>query len=155
GEPDCKPPDKPPWSDDEPHDDVRDVKPICKPPDKPPWSDNESPDPNLQSGSIIQVENQTLGEAVDVVGTPFRLNYSSERVPGRAGAYTLRIPIEAESAFSFLGTEIEIEVAGRKFEEKIDKSAEDQEFKFTWDGKDAFGRILQGPQPVTVFVKRR
>jgi hypothetical protein len=37
-------------------------------------------------GSAIAVENQSLGEMVDIVGTPFQLRYQSERLPGRQGA---------------------------------------------------------------------
>ena len=38
------------------------------------------------SGSIVAVENQSLGEAVDIVGTPFSLVYQSDRLPGRKDA---------------------------------------------------------------------
>jgi hypothetical protein len=39
-------------------------------------------------GSVIAVEDQRLGEAVDVVGTPFSLHYQSDRQVGRdATAY--------------------------------------------------------------------
>jgi YD repeat-containing protein len=34
---------------------------------------------------MIAVEDQSLGEAVDIIGTPFRLHYQSDRMPGRAG----------------------------------------------------------------------
>jgi RHS repeat-associated protein len=43
-------------------------------------------DPCQVAGSIIGCENQSLGESVGLVGTPFRLHYQSDRVPGRAGA---------------------------------------------------------------------
>jgi RHS repeat-associated protein len=38
--------------------------------------------PCIQGGSIIECQNQILGEAIDIVGTPFSLNYRSDRVPG-------------------------------------------------------------------------
>jgi RHS repeat-associated protein len=34
---------------------------------------------------VIAIEDQGLGEAMDIVGTPFRLHYQSDRMPGRAG----------------------------------------------------------------------
>lgn len=43
-------------------------------------------DPCRVSGSIIAVENQSLGEAVEIVGTPFSLVYQSDRLPGRKDA---------------------------------------------------------------------
>jgi hypothetical protein len=57
-------------------------------------SDTEPPPPEVQTvddacvvaGSAIAVENQSLGEAVDIVGTPFQLDYQSDRVPGRKDA---------------------------------------------------------------------
>jgi RHS repeat-associated protein len=42
-------------------------------------------DPCLQSGSIIGCENRSLGEAVAVGGTPFRLHYQSNRVASASG----------------------------------------------------------------------
>lgn len=37
----------------------------------------------VPNASVIGCENQSLGEAVDLVGTPFQLHYQSDRVPGR------------------------------------------------------------------------
>ena len=37
------------------------------------------------SGSIIECENQTLGERVPLVGTPFSLNYRGDRQIGSGG----------------------------------------------------------------------
>ena len=45
--------------------------------------------PDKKKGSIIECQNQTLGEVVDVVGTPFTLHYKSDRVAGsKAGKYS-------------------------------------------------------------------
>lgn len=45
--------------------------------------DDAVDDPCQVPGSVIGCENQSLGEAVDLVGTPFQLHYQSDRVPGR------------------------------------------------------------------------
>lgn len=45
----------------------------------------------IEGGCTIAVQNQSLGETVDIVGTPFSLNYQSERVQGRSGANSLAI----------------------------------------------------------------
>ncbi len=37
----------------------------------------------VPNASVIGCENQSLGEAVDLVGTAFQLHYQSDRVPGR------------------------------------------------------------------------
>ena len=41
--------------------------------------------------STVSCENQTLSEAVGIVGTPFTLHYHSDRAPGRAAANSLAI----------------------------------------------------------------
>lgn len=48
-------------------------------------------------GSLINVEGQYLDERVPVVGTPYSLNYSSLRLPGRASSYRLEIPVFGDS----------------------------------------------------------
>jgi RHS repeat-associated protein len=46
----------------------------------------EVEDPCLASGSIIGCENQSLSEAISLVGTPYRLHYQSDRSSGNTGA---------------------------------------------------------------------
>ena len=55
-------------------------------PPTPPQLLKDVDDQCLVAGSIIGCQNQTLGERVAVVGTPFVLQYQSDRVPGRSGA---------------------------------------------------------------------
>lgn len=43
-------------------------------------------DPCLASGSIIGCENRSLGEAISLTGTPYRLYYQSSRTPGYRGS---------------------------------------------------------------------
>lgn len=62
------------------------IQPTGTAPPPPPPPVAETVDDSCKvAGSAISVENQSLGEAVDIVGTPFRLHYQSDRVPGRAG----------------------------------------------------------------------
>lgn len=105
-----------------------------------------------ESGSIIEAQNQILGEAVGVVGTPFALHYQSERVVGRRAAYRLEIPLSGTPLPAELQRiELEIHIAGRRITE-VFPAEPDQRTTFTWDGRDAYGRRLQGPQPVTVRI---
>lgn len=109
-------------------------------------------DPCTQPGSIIECENQILGEAVGVVGTPFGLSYQSERVPGRKVAYQLDIPLSgSEIPPSLKRIELEIGVAGRLIRYSF-LAAPNKQFPFTWDGKDIYGRTVQGVQPVMVRI---
>src|SRR5204863_1570109 len=105
-----------------------------------------------QCGCIIGVQNQSLGEAVSIAGTPFGLNYQSDRAPGHTAAYTLKIPLSgANVPVTLRRIHLEIEVAGRRIVENFPPQP-NQIHTFTWDGKDAYGRSLQGAQPIRVAV---
>ncbi len=104
-------------------------------------------DPCLCSGSILEAENQILGEVVGLAGTPFTLNYRSDRVPGRKIADTLDIPLsKAGLPGGVKRIDLEVDVAGQTFSQSFSPAA-GQSFNFTWDGKDSYGRTLQGRQP--------
>jgi hypothetical protein len=76
-------------------------------------------DPCCESGSIIKSQNQTLGEAVGITGTPFTLHYQSDRVPGHQAANSLKISLSGASVpASLVRIELEIDVAGRRFMER-------------------------------------
>ena len=77
-------------------------------------SGNRASDPCHASGSDIEVQNQTLGEAIAVAGTPFRLHYHSGRVPGRKIARTIQISMSgAEIPKSLKRIDLEVLVAGQ------------------------------------------
>jgi RHS repeat-associated protein len=128
-----------------------------------PEDDPEKDEPidcqSVVSGSIIGCENQTLGEALGVVGTPFALHYQSERTPGHKPSYEVEIPLSG-SALPCCGDdglplvqriELEVRVAGRLFRQFFPAEA-NQGTTFTWDGKDAYGRTVQGTRPLTVRI---
>jgi RHS repeat-associated protein len=109
-------------------------------------------DPCLCSGSILEAENQILGEVVGVSGTPFTLNYRSDRVPGRKIADTLDIPLSNGGLPNGVKrVELQVDVAGQHFEQSF-SAAVGQSFQFAWDGKDAYGRPVQGRQPYTARI---
>ena len=118
-------------------------------PDQPPPQGNLPIDPpECQGGSVIECQNQILGEVVDVTGTPFTLHYQSDRVPGRQA--TLKIFLTGNTIPKTLKRiELEVRVAGRLFKPSL-VIAPNQTYTFTWDGRDAYGRPVQGIQPVTV-----
>ena len=66
--------------------------PGSTPPNQKQPKPDKLDDPCLASGSIIECENQTLGETLGITGTPFSLNYRSDRVLGRKGSNTIQIP---------------------------------------------------------------
>ncbi len=58
-------------------------------------STNDIPDPCTACGSVIGIENQSLGQAIAIAGTPFSLHYRSDRLPGGGamdiGAWTFNV----------------------------------------------------------------
>ena len=125
--------------------------PDAESPDQPPPITNEQPDEEPQEcGSVIGLHSQSLGEQIEVVGTPFRLHYNSLRTVGQKAAYTVQIPLADDNPPADLKEIVlEVEVAGQRFAETFPPTP-NQNHTFTWDGKDAYGRLLQGRQPVTI-----
>ena len=109
-------------------------------------------DPLCARGSIIECENQVLGEVVPVTGTPIRLHYQSDRVRGRKTAFELEVPLSgAAISPDVQRIDLQLDVAGQHFTHSVAPSA-GATFDFGWDGKDAYGRELQGRQPYEVSV---
>ncbi|MEO8428355.1 MAG: hypothetical protein ABI651_14690, partial [Verrucomicrobiota bacterium] len=122
----------------------------------PPGPKKNNPpvdNPNEECGSVIGIEGQTLGESVAVTGTPWRLHYQSERVPGRKDAYTLEIPVSGTVAIpaTLQQMRVEVSIAGRLYQAAF-PPAPNLTYTLTWDGIDGYGRLLQGRQLAVVQV---
>ncbi|UJR78745.1 polymorphic toxin-type HINT domain-containing protein [Sandaracinus amylolyticus] len=130
-------------------------------------------------GSTIRCEERSLGESLPVTGTPYSLTYSSARQRGRADAFSVTVrPLDRAASATAGLAEIrgEIHVAGRRigadrlFRSSVRPSdcngvtnCEIQNFSdaataaalrlnWRWDGMDAVGRRVQGPQRAVVRV---
>jgi hypothetical protein len=131
--------------------------PYGPPPDaiSPPGKNPNKPvldNPNNQCGSIIGCEDQTLGESLPVAGTPWRLHYRSDRTPGREDAYTLTIPLSGEPVPKSLSAiRVEVNIAGHLYEAAF-PPGNNLSHVMRWDGRDGYGRSLQGTQPAVVKV---
>jgi len=126
------------------------------PPDaEPPELELEPPpvDESCTSGgSVIECENQVLGEDLALTGTEHTLHYRSGRVPGRVLGRAVDIPLSGSSIPSSLQRiELKVEIAGQKTELSF-APAPNLSHRFVWDGLDSFGRQVNGAQPVTVDV---
>lgn len=100
----------------------------------------------------VYIQNQTLGEQIAITGTPFTLNYRSNRVRGYRSAYELRIPLSGPSLIGAVQRiDLEVIVAGRSFRQQF-APAPNLIAGFEWDGLDAYGRVVAGAQPVTVRI---
>jgi RHS repeat-associated protein len=103
-------------------------------------------------GSIIGCERQTLGEKVPIAGTGLTLHYQNDREVGHTADDTIEIPLTGSTVPAGLeSVTLIVTVAGRQFQSSFAATA-NQSTVFTWDGKDAYGRTLQGAQPVTVQI---
>ena len=110
------------------------------------------PNPCKKKGSVIECESQILGESVVLIGTPFRLHYTTDRVEGWRVEDTLRIALSGSSIpASLKRIDLEIDIAGRQITQSF-PGAPDQTFTFTWDHNDAYGRTLQGAQLATIRI---
>jgi RHS repeat-associated protein len=126
--------------------------PGAKSPEQPEPEFKPIDDPCEIGGSIIECQNQVLGERISIPGTSFTLNYRSSRVPGHKAAYTLNIPLSGATVPADLKRiDLVIDVAGRRFSQSFSASS-NQSYTFRWDGKDAYGRTMQGKQPLTARI---
>ncbi|MDB4914048.1 MAG: hypothetical protein JWM95_1692, partial [Gemmatimonadetes bacterium] len=117
----------------------------AKAPDKQP----------CQTGSIIGCERRTLGEEIGITGTPITLSYTSERSAGYRPDYGFDVPLTdgvPDSVLSLMSTIlVRVSVAGRM---TLDSIAVQPGLhrRVTWDGRDAYGRLVQGQSRMVIQV---
>ncbi|MGD9171017.1 MAG: hypothetical protein PVI97_13280, partial [Candidatus Thiodiazotropha sp.] len=121
-----------------------------------PEKDRDVPDdpvdPCEKSGCIIGAESQTLGERIELVGTPYTLNYRSNRVPGNKVDHIVKIPLSGDSIpGSLVAIDLTIEIAGNTIKQRY-PATQNQTVTWVWDGLDAYGREVNGSQIVTITV---
>lgn len=118
-----------------------------------PTPSNPSPvdNPDCQAGSVVECQNQSLGESVPISGTSFRLNYKSSRMPG---SDVLSIPIALSGPELPVGVkriELDVDVAGGHFARTFVPQP-NLKFTFVWDRRDVYGRFLPGAHTATIRV---
>src|SRR5262249_12124202 len=121
------------------------------PPDSPPVKDNDpNPDPRCSSGSIIECENQTLGEALPLAGTPFSLIYRNDKGATDTGG-TRIVLTDSSVPASLVEVQVRIKGGGREYQERFDPKP-NLSYYFKWDGNDIYGRPVPGELPFTAEV---
>ncbi|HUU01404.1 MAG TPA: Ig-like domain-containing protein [Myxococcota bacterium] len=126
---------------------------VCKKPkqQEPEVEEPENDPCETNVGSSIECQNQVLGQRLPVIGTPFALTYHGNRVTGRRSGRTLRIQVSgAEVPSALQEIVVIIDIMGQRHVRSFPASP-NQGFTFAWDGKDAYGRSLQGT--FTCFVE--
>lgn len=105
-----------------------------------------------KAGSIIECENQVLGEEIAVSDTPFSLNYRSSRVLGGPG-FKLGVQYTGDEVpGSLREARVEISVAGRTLRSVFSDVLPNQHTYVHWDGRDVNGKLVQGAQSAKVCV---
>ncbi|MCP5526849.1 MAG: hypothetical protein H7A47_08600 [Verrucomicrobiales bacterium] len=94
--------------------------------------------------SLIDNQAQILRETLPVTGVDFGLSYSSARCPDFLAAFQTRFPITGDTLPPGLKrVEVEVRIGGAsRF--AIYPAEPGLSHTFTWNGKDAFGRTVQG-----------
>jgi hypothetical protein len=101
---------------------------------------------------VIDCENQTVSESVPITGTPFTLNYITDRVPGHTASRAIKIPISGtDMPPSVKRMDVDITVAGVTTRRSFAPEASKKDV-FKWDGKDAYGREVKGSQKAEVSI---
>jgi RHS repeat-associated protein len=128
-----------------------------EPSPKPSNERAESPNPRQtndpcdEDGSVIECQNQVLGDSIGLVGVPSALNYRSDRVPGTG--YRFSIPATGETiSENLLAVRVLARVAGITYGQ-VFEPAPNLSFDFDWDGKDAYRRPTSGVQSVQVSIE--
>jgi RHS repeat-associated protein len=119
-------------------------------PDDDFFRDPDHERPCTRAGSVIQCERQSLGQLVGVPGTHVTLAYHGHRKRGWQADHELAFQLSGTNLpTSAKGVVLEVEIAGQRHEQRFDAAANLQG-SFSWDGRDAYGRRLQGMQRARV-----
>ena len=87
-----------------------------------------------------------------ITGTPYSLDYLSSDAAGQNYLYSLNIPlIGATVPASLQQITLSVQVAGQLFSETFSPTP-NLSTTYTWDGKDVYGRTVQGLQKAIIIV---
>ncbi len=124
------------------------------PPNQPAPGPKAKPEnkPDCDHGSIIDCENQALGESFPLAGSPYGLSYRSDRTAGRLDWRKLVVPVTGATVpASLKRVDVRVDVAGQLITQSL-SPAPNQTFTTTWNGLDAYGRLVHGTTPALVEV---
>ncbi|NLT51443.1 MAG: hypothetical protein GXX85_11050, partial [Ignavibacteria bacterium] len=108
---------------------------------------NEETEPEKEDkgcGSIIGIQNRTLGEYYGIDNTPVAFYYNSKNEANNS--YILNLMHPPVRSTDIDSTEIEIEIAGQVIKKICHKDEWNSVISILWDGKDAFDREVIGVQ---------
>ncbi len=112
-----------------------------------------NPESNCCGGnSEIDNQEQRLRESIGIVGTPFALNYASDRMPGYAANRRVIIQVSGPTIpASLKSMEVSVTVAGRAYSQTFAPQT-NQAHQFEWNGKNAYGQEVFGAALARVAI---
>ncbi|MCB9497506.1 MAG: hypothetical protein H6686_11525 [Fibrobacteria bacterium] len=114
--------------------------------------DEQDEDCCKESGSVVGIQDASLGEVLPVAGEAWNLNWTSLRAKGRALARTLRLNLSGPTIpASLRSITLRVDVAGQHHEATYPATA-NLNVEWTWDGKDGWGRDLSGTHDASVQI---
>ncbi len=103
-------------------------------------------------GSIIDCQNQVLGELLNLAGTGHTLTYNSALQRGRREEYRIDIPVTGPTVPSSMSAvTVRVSIGGQHTEMHF-ATAPNEHYLFEWNGQDAYGRTIQGEMNATIEV---
>ncbi|MEM7479685.1 MAG: RHS repeat-associated core domain-containing protein [Acidobacteriota bacterium] len=146
----------PPKDDDEGGDDSDDVDPndpVDPEDENDPRNDPKEAEPDCTGGSVIECQNQILGESVAIPGTGMALHYTSDRTPGRRDGQILTVRVTGPTVpASLLRAEVTFQMAGQYLHRTF-PPVPGQFLQLSWDGTNGYGQSLQGDRPVRILKR--
>jgi hypothetical protein len=100
--------------------------------------------------STVNCYSQTLTESIPIVGTAYRLEYDSSRAVQPPYRMTIHLS-GATIPSSLREIELTIGIAGRSWQLTFVPQA-NLSYDFSWDGKDAYGRPVQGARDASISI---
>ena len=97
-------------------------------------------------GSIIDVQNQTVSEAMPLAGTGLTAFLHGHRQP--RASFSLDVPLVTGVDGGVKGAQagrVVLDIGGRQVTTEVADAGEGAVARVTWDGKDAWGRTVRGP----------
>ena len=98
------------------------------------------------------VEPQALSQDIHIVGTPYSLHYQSDRTSDYLAGFQIEVPLVPETVPEGLtSVRLTVKIAGKNIERFFDPEPS-LSAVLEWNGKDAFGRRVQGPQTAEITL---
>jgi len=119
----------------------------------PNSNDNtDEQDSPTECGSILEIDNQIVGERLELPGTTFSLNYRSNRVVGHKADRTVNVVLSGPQVpDSLKKMMLRVKVAGQATTQEF-SPAPNFGYQYVWNGLDKFGQVVNGEQPIDVSI---